>query len=285
MPSFRFAQMADPQFGMYAAVSRYTDEDIERRRAIGLTIRKAEKPIDGFADETRLYAAAIEAANALSPDFVVMCGDMVDDPEDQAQLDEMFRVSSGLNPEIPLYYAPGNHDVGGAPTADSLALYRERFGADNYSFSHKETHFAVFNSSLAYNPSNSPLEWKRTKEFLSDDLSAAKRRGARHIVVFTHHPLFMKSADEYWDGGCIPEGRRDELLAILRGCGVSATFAGHLHRNKSAKDFVSGMKMVTTGAVGYPLGQDPSGFRMVRVSDEEIIHEFRALSGFQKRRR
>lgn len=107
MSSFHFAQLADPQFGMFASVSLYSDEDIESRRAFGLNIRS------------------------------------------------------------------GNHDVGGAPTSDSLALYRERFGADNYSFEHKDCHFAVINSSLAYDPSNSPREWKRTKEFLSDDLSAA----------------------------------------------------------------------------------------------------------------
>lgn len=79
MSSFHFAQLADPQFGMFASVSRYSDEDIESRRAFGLNIRKAEREIDGFADETRLYTAAIEAVNRLAPDFAVVCGDMVDD--------------------------------------------------------------------------------------------------------------------------------------------------------------------------------------------------------------
>ena len=190
----------------------------------------------------------------------------------------MFRVSAGLDAKIPLHFVSGNHDVGGAPTSDSLALYRERFGADNYSFKHKDRHFAVINSSLAYDPSNSPREWKRTKEFLSDDLSAARGRGSQHIIVFAHHPLFIRSSDESRDGGCVPEGRRDELLRILRGCGVSATFAGHLHRNKVAKDRVGGMEMVTTSAVGYPLGTDPSGFRVVRIEEDRIMHEFRGLS-------
>ena len=276
MSSFHFAQMADPQFGMFASMSRYGDEEIAERRARGLNIRKAARPISGFADETRLYTAAIEAANAIAPAFVVVCGDMVHDADNQAQVDELFRVSAALDDRIPLYFVSGNHDVGEAPTADSLALYRERFGADNYSFDYQDCHFAVINSSLAYDPSNAPAEWRRAKQFLADDLSAARRRGAAHIILFTHHPLFEKSANEVGDGWCVPEERRDELLAILRDYGAAAVFAGHMHRNAVAED--GGLMMVTTSAVGYPLGDDPSGFRVVRVSEDAIQHDYYGLS-------
>ena len=276
MASFHFAQMADPQFGMFASVSRYSDEDVAERRARGLNVRKAARPISGFADETRLYSAAIEAANAIAPAFVVVCGDMVHDAENQAQVDELFRVSAALDDGIPLYFVSGNHDVGEAPTADSLALYRERFGADNYSFEHGGCHFAVINSSLAYDPSNAPGEWRRVKQFLTDDLSAARRRGAQHIILFTHHPLFERSASEVGDGWCVPPERRDELLAILRDYGAAAVFAGHMHRNEVAED--GGLLMVTTSAVGYPLGKDPSGFRVVRVREDAILHDYYGMA-------
>ena len=275
MSSFHFAQMADPQFGMFASVSEYTDEDVAKRRARGLNVRKAARPVSGFADETRLYTAAIEAVNRVAPAFAVVCGDMVHDAENQAQVDELFRISAMIDDDVPLHFVAGNHDVGEAPTADSLALYRERFGADNYSFEHGGCHFAVINSSLAYDPSNAPNEWRRAKDFLSDDLSAAKRRGARHIILFTHHPLFEKSASEVGNGWCVPEERRDELLAILRDYGAAAVFAGHMHRNEVAED--GGLLMVTTGAVGYPLGKDPSGFRVVEVREDGISHRYTAL--------
>ena len=277
MSSFHFAQMADPQFGMFASVSLYSDEDVALRRAPGLNVRKAARPISGFADETRLYTAAIAAANALKPAFVVVCGDMVHDAENQAQVDELFRISAALDADIPLRFVSGNHDVGEAPTADSLALYRERFGADNYSFQHGDCHFAVINSSLAYDPTNAPGEWRRVKQFLADDLSAARRRGAQHIIMFTHHPLFEKSANEVGSGWCVPEERRDELMAILRDYGAAAVFAGHMHRNEVAED--GGLMMVTTSAVGYPLGEDPSGFRVVTVSEDAISHEYYGLPG------
>ena len=275
MSSFHFAQMADPQFGMFASVSEYTDEDVAKRRARGLNVRKAARPVSGFADETRLYTAAIAAVNRVAPAFAVVCGDMVHDAENQAQVDELFRISAMIDDAVPLHFVAGNHDVGEAPTADSLALYRERFGADNYSFEHGGCHFAVINSSLAYDPSNAPNEWRRAKDFLSDDLSAAKRRGAQHIILFTHHPLFEKSANEVGDGWCVPEERRDELLAILRDYGAAAVFAGHMHRNEVAED--GGLLMVTTGAVGYPLGKDPSGFRVVEVREDGISHRYAAL--------
>ena len=273
--SFQFIQMADPQFGMFADMSRHTDEEIAERRARGLNVRKAARPISGFADETRLYSAAVDAVNRISPAFAVVCGDMVHNAENQAQVDELFRISAAVSPDIPLHFVSGNHDVGEAPTPDSLALYRERFGADNYSFAHGDCHFAVINSSLAFDPTNAPGEWRRLKQFLSDDLSAAKRRGAARIILFTHHPLFHKSASEIGDGWCVPDERRDELMAILRDYGADAVFAGHLHRNQAAED--GGLMMVTTGAVGYPLGKDPSGFRLVTVGEEAITHRYMGI--------
>ena len=278
--SFHFVQMADPQFGMFADMSRHTDEEIAARRARGLNVRKAPRPISGFADETRLYSAAVEAVNRISPAFAVVCGDMVHNAESQAQVDELFRISAMVDDGVPLHFVSGNHDVGEAPTPDSLALYRERFGADNYSFRHGDCHFAVINSSLAFNPTNAPGEWRRLKQFLADDLSAAKRRGARHIIMFAHHPLFHRRADEIGDGWCVPDERRAELMAILRDYGAAAVFAGHLHRNQVAED--DGLLMVTTGAVGYPLGKDPSGFRLVTVGEDEISHRYYGLPDAQE---
>ncbi len=34
------------------------------------------------------------------------------------------------------------------------------------------------------------------------------------------------------------------------------------------------MEMITTGPVGRPLGKDPSGFRIVKVHEEHIEHEY-----------
>jgi hypothetical protein len=35
-----------------------------------------------------------------------------------------------------------------------------------------------------------------------------------------------------------------------------------------------GFEMITSGPVGYPLGSDPSGFRMVDVFADRVTHEY-----------
>ncbi len=274
--SFSFVQMSDPQFGMYASISSYSAEEIEERRQRGIMMRKAPNPISGFADETRLYTRAIEKTNSLKPDFVVVCGDMIHDTGDDAQMTELFRITKNLEDGIPVHWVSGNHDVGESPTAESIAQYREKFGADNYSFDHADSHFTVINSSVASDPSNVRQEWDRIVQFLGDDQSAARRAGAQHLVLLAHHPLFLERADESEDYFTIPLERRDVIMDILRGNDASAVFAGHMHRNNYARD--GRLLMITTGAVGYPLGSDPSGIRLVTMDESSITHRYYPLA-------
>ena len=273
---FNFVQMSDPQFGMYASVSNYSAEEIEERRQKGILMREAQEPISGFADETRLYTRAIDKANSLKPDFVVVCGDMIHDTGDDAETAELFRITSMLDDRIPVHWVSGNHDVGESPTSESIALYRERFGADNYSFNHGDCHFAVINSSVVSDPSNVPHEWDRIVQFLGDDLATSRRAGAQHLVLLVHHPLFLERADEQEDYFTIPPERRDVILRILKDNDASAVFAGHMHRNNYASD--GKLLMITTGAVGYPLGSDPSGIRLVTVDESSITHRYYPLA-------
>ena len=278
--AFHFVQMADPQFGMFASVSHYTDEDVAERHARGLLVRKAPEPFTGFVDETRLYTSAIETANRLKPAFVVVCGDLVHDASDRAQIGELVRITSLLDDDIPMHFVSGNHDVGEAPTSESIALYRHRFGPDNYSFDHGDSHFAIINSSVAFDPTYVSGEWDRIVQFLVDDLGTARRRGAQHIVLFTHHPLFREGASETDSRWTVPGERRQVIVGILRDFDASAVFAGHLHRNVYAED--DGLMMITTGAVGYPLGPDPSGIRVVQMDDDTIRHRYYAMDSTPK---
>ena len=97
-----------------------------------------------------------------------MCGDMVNDSDDQAQLDELWRITGLLDDAIPMHWAAGNHDVGNELTPESLATYRRRFGEDNYFFDHGGSRFVVLNSNVAYDPSHVPEEWERQVDFLRD---------------------------------------------------------------------------------------------------------------------
>ena len=99
-----------------------------------------------------------------------------------------------------------------------------------------------------------------------------------HIVAFTHQPLFMahpEEPDEDYPGAPSPPGRPPRLLGLprarrmpvielFRRYGVQATFCGHWHRNHEARTGTWWRCM--TGSVGYPLGDDPSGIRVVRLT-------------------
>ena len=269
--NFFFVQMADPQFGMFASFSGLSEVDIEQYRLKGFKVRLAPK-ITGFADETRLYEKAIAEVNRLRPDFVVMCGDMVHDMEDPSQHAELMRITAKLDRSIPMRWVAGNHDVGEAPTPATLARYRERFGPDSYAFDHHGTRFVVVNSSLAFDPSNAPDEWDRQVAFLRESLGEATDAGIEQKVVLMHHPLFVEDPDEEDSWINLPRERRHVLLEELQAAGVATVFAGHWHRNSYAS--VGDLEMVTSGPVGYPLGDDPSGFRIVRVLDGRIEHDY-----------
>jgi len=50
---------------------------------------------------------------------------------------------------------------------------------------------------------------------------------------------------------------------------------GHWHRNGGGS--AGDLDVLVTGAVGYPLGNDPSGLRIVDVGADDIEHEYVAL--------
>lgn len=54
--------------------------------------------------------------------------------------------------------------------------------------------------------------------------------------------------------------------------GVRYVFSGHLHRN--AGGFYKDLESVVTSAIGCQLGNNKSGFRIVKVQDEKITHEY-----------
>jgi len=279
---FTFIQLADPQFGLFARFSGQTAEQIARYRARGLNIKLAPKTT-GFAEETRLFTKAINAANRLRPAFVVVCGDIVNQWDDDAQAAEALRIGALLDDGIGLHWVAGNHDVGTdkghtVPTAESLARYRAGFGPDNYAFQHGDASFIVLNTAVMQCPEETPGELKAQMEFLETELAAARTRQSRHTVLFTHHPLFLREPDEDEPGEAhltIPIVRRRPVLKLLREYEVDAVFAGHWHQNNYAAD--GKMEMIASGSVGYPFGDDPSGYRVVRVGKSGLKHDWHAM--------
>ncbi len=283
--SFNFMQLADTQFGQFAALSGMTDAQWEQRAETfalilpeGYSLPRAQPGITGLEPERERYAAAVAAANTLRPAFVVVCGDLVHHA-DSAEQHETFREVGGqLDDDVPLYLVPGNHDLAldaSAPTPDLLSEYRTRHGADYYAFEHGGTLFLALNSETFHRPVHAPEEADRQFQFVEDELASERARNAQHIVAFMHTPLFWRDLGETQPGAVARENRL-LLLDLFRRHNVDAVFAGHFHQNRYASD--GDMQMVVSGAVGLPMVGE-SGYRIVEVSDASISHEFRPFEG------
>ena len=241
-----FIQTSDPQFGMQA-------ED------------------KNFAQETANWTYAIANINRLHPAFIVVTGDLVNKTADPTQIAEYKRINGQLDPKIHLYNVPGNHDVGNDPTPESIAAYRKNIGPDYYSFREGRIYGIVLNSSYFKSPGKVPQEAAKQETWLATELEKAKAANALP-VVFLHISLFLEKPDEPEQYFNTPVETRQRILALLHRYNVRYVFAGHLHKNDFGKD--GDLEMITTSAIGKPLGADPSGFRIVELKGESLIQQY-----------
>ncbi len=240
---FFFIQLADPQFGMFT-----TNVD--------------------FAH----FEFAVATINRLKPAFVVISGDLVNKAGDAAQIAEFHRIVAKVDRSIPVYNVVGNHDVENVPTPATIAAYTNLFGPDFYMFHHGGFVGIVLDSIIIHSPQQTTNYLEKQERWLRAALESARDEGAPRIVVFQHHPWFLKTPDEPDQYFNIPHERRAQYLALFHEFGVKHLFSGHYHRNAVARD--GDIEAVTTGPVGMPLGGDKSGLRVVIVRDDGIEHRY-----------
>ena len=253
---FFFIQITDPQFGMFADNTNFTQE-------------------------TANAEFAVATINRLRPAFVIVTGDLVNRVGDAAQIQEYKRIFARVNPDIPVYNVAGNHDVGNVPTPETVAAYTNQFGPDHYVFHHDGFVGIVLDSSLIKAPQYVPELFTAQESWLKSQLQQAKASQAAHIVIFQHYPWFLQGPDEPEQYFNLPRRQRAAYLAWFRQFGVEAVFCGHYHRNTVAHD--GSLEMVTTGAVGRPLGGSQSGIQIVIVRDHGLEHHFYDLGEIPNR--
>jgi 3',5'-cyclic AMP phosphodiesterase CpdA len=272
---------ADPQIGLY----RSALERAAANRAV-LDVRGWHDPmldglpeLDGYERETLLFREAIEVANALRPDALIVCGDLVQDWNDDEQARLAQAIATGLDPAIPLLWVAGNHDVAPdtrEPTVEALAHYRRLFGDDRYVVEIGGVRLIVLNSTVLHGETL-PDEAAENLGFLEAELSEARRAG-QEPVVCSHHPWFLRdtseSAEEAESLSIPPEPRR-RLLEIAAAGGLRALLTGHLHQHRVRQ--AGKLLQLTTSSIGLPFGRDASGYQVVRVYSERVEHEPRDL--------
>jgi 3',5'-cyclic AMP phosphodiesterase CpdA len=274
-PSFRLLFLADSQLGCMATFSGVAEEDLDRFVRRGMCVRPFPST-ESIEWDVERFRQAIQVANALRPDVVVIGGDMIDATDRPDQL-EAFRATADDLDGIDLRYVAGNHDAchdGVIPTEASLEWYRHAFGPDHWSLAvplgDRTLTLIAVNSTLLDQPRKVPGGDEVELAFLEQELAAAAGRGP--VVVFSHHPPFVADADEadnYWN---LPRERRRPFLDLLAEHHVDLLLCGHRHRNDRVEH--RGVEIVTSSAVGFPLGLDPPGYRMVEITDIGIEHTY-----------
>ena len=240
---FTFVQMCDTQLGM-----------------------------GGYEHDVMTFNLAVKQINEMLPDFVVICGDLVQTANDESIADfNEIRAKFTL----PCYCAPGNHDVGNKPTEESLKRYREKIGEDYYSIEHKGYTIVIANSQL----------WKVEVEVESEKHDAWFRKTLEEartkdspVIVAVHYPIYLKNPDEEENYYNLPLEKRKEILALCEENGVVAFLAGHTH--KQITNEYKGIQLVNGETTSKNFDKRPMGFRLWNVGDAEgLRHRFVPLEG------
>ncbi len=238
---FTFVQLCDPQLGM-----------------------------GGYEHDVEVFTKAVAKINELQPDFVAICGDLVQDANDQSFAD-FKRIRDGL--EVPCHTVSGNHDVGRHPDPGSLKRYRDVIGEDYYSFEHKGYTFVVVNTQLWKSPV--PGETEKQDVWLEQTLSSAAGKGSP-VFILCHYPLFLESPDEPDEYMNLPMAKRGELLRLYERSGVVAVVGGHAHR--FIENDCRGIQLVNGESTSKNFDKRPMGFRVWHIEGTRPFrHEFIAV--------
>ncbi|KAL4685805.1 hypothetical protein H8959_001402 [Pygathrix nigripes] len=237
---------------------------------------------DEWEQEIRLTEQAVQAINRLNPKprFFVLCGDLIHampgKPWRTEQTEDLKRVLRTVDRAIPLVLVSGNHDIGNAPSAETVEEFCQTWGDDYFSFWVGGVLFLVLNSQFYQNPSKCPSLKQAQDQWLDEQLSIARQRHCQHAIVFQHIPLFLESIDEDDDDYFnLSKPARKKLADKFIHAGVKVVFSGHYHRN--AGGTYQNLDMVVSSAIGCQLGRDPHGLRVVVVTAEKIVHRYYSL--------
>ena len=223
---------------------------------------------------------AVQMINAIRPDAVIVSGDIGENPADWNLARSILR-----NLNVPVFYAPGNHDV----HTHNVSQYRAVFGPDYYRFEVRGITFLVIDSQLLGNfdnfnaktppplPPDTLAESNKMIAWLTAQ-AASIPKGAV-VIGIQHVPAFrdggFPDSHPYW---VVNEPFRSKEMALLQKIGVKNMLVGHWHDFRIFS--ADGMTWHVGAATSWlPLGGH-LGFEVHKISGSgSVSTEFVALPG------
>jgi 3',5'-cyclic-AMP phosphodiesterase len=221
---------------------------------------------------------AVQMINAIHPDAVVVSGDIGENPTD-------WNLARSILSHlvVPVFYAPGNHDV----HTHNVSQYRAVFGPDYYRFDVRGITFLVIDSQLlgnfdnfnATSPPPLPADTLAESNKMLSWLSAQASSAHSVVIGIQHIPAFRDGGfpdwHPYW---VINEPYRSKEIALLQKMGIKDMLVGHWH--KFLVFSADGITWHVGGATSWlPLGGH-LGFEVHKISNSgSISTEFVVLPG------
>lgn len=213
----------------------------------------------GYDNDLKSFKTAVNRINALNPDFVVICGDLVHEPNDTSYRD-FKKIMEDFN--MPCYLASGNHDVGNIPNDSTLNYYRNTMGEDYYKFQHNGYSFMVTNTQLW--KADIGDESKKHDNWFKKTLRIEKARNHQTFVI-GHYPLFLKTINENEEYFNLPLTKRKELIELFEQNNVLAYLSGHTH--KTVINHYKNILFISGETTSKNFDSKPFGFRLWTVGD------------------
>lgn len=230
----------------------------------------------GFSDNNKSYTQdslnlelTVARINQIHPDFVVVNGDMVNTSGSRKQLACFRSVISKINSDIPVWYVPGNHDIGNSTKDEKIEGYISEYGYDRFSFTEGNATFIGINSCIIKDE-RAEHEEEQLKWLKRAMRTSIKKKTDTYI--FCHHSFFTKRYDEEVTYSNQSQENRDKYWTLFKEFDVKAVFAGHLHDDKISSH--EGVGMITVGPVSKPLGQGVSGMGICTFDEDGYDYNF-----------
>jgi predicted phosphodiesterase len=240
-----------------------TDADGKKLEGKPLTFQTVTGPTDAYSftvigDTQRNPTVTARIAKLMwerRPNFVVHCGDVVDDGKSKMQwTEDLFKSCNDLFGRVPMYPCIGNHEKNHENYYKYFSLPKPEY---YYSFKYGNAEFFVLDT----NTRRDLTEKGEQYQWLDKALAASE---AKWKFCYHHHPPYSSDDDDYgnsWKGATTSgDTRVRNFVKLYEKHKVDVVFSGHIHLyertwpiRENKVDEKNGVVYVTSGGGGAPL--------------------------------
>lgn len=232
---------------------------------------------DSHTDNVNL-AKAIEQAKSAYPDLKFIIG--LGDYSEVGTIAELKSAKSVFDASNLRYFLiPGDHDLWDCRNRnlEPVSCFVGVFGSHYQSFefdSPKENSPTVYNFKFLLLDNSDDYQGfsDSEKQWIENELERIKQGSFKGVLVFLHEPLFHPSSEHVMGKieNTLKQQARD-LIFELKDGGVKKVFAGDTHFFSEYDEPVTGLPMMTAGAVSSQRNPQTPRFAVISVLEDGSI--------------